>query len=597
MLGAWPPFLAVAVSITAADLAFYRGREVVSLDYTLVERALIAARALWFYAAKLIWPSELAVIYPHWPVDSASAVSWSFLVAAVALTLALWQFRHRIGTGPLAGATFFAVTLLPVLGFVDFGYMQFSFVADRYQYLAGIGVIAVVVGGAAHGAGKLAGTGRRAAQALAGVTLVLLGTLTWRHAGIYHDGITFFSHIVSLNPQARDAHLNLCAALTDADRAEEGLAACLVAVEQRPDLAKAHSNAGRALIKLGRLDEAEEHLRRALDLDPRERTGLQNSAELLRLRKRYGEAVEGYRDLLDIDPTYAQAHAGLGNALLELGRYEEALDSMASAVALQPDLRVEGSLEGFMGLASLRLGRLEDAEGHLQRALEADPSNPSLLVEFSNLRRAQQRLDESARYLRRARELQPDNAAVLQNVAEALRKQQRYEDAIEAYRAVLRIDPEFALAHAGLGDSLFRLERYELALEALTKAVSLRPGEQVQGSMQRLLGRASRHLGRLDHAEGHFVRAIEIDPSDTRAIDHLARLMFERNEYEEARQLYAELAEKQPQDAQTRSNLAASLYYLGRTDEAVLEFERALSLDPTLETARAALEALQPGGP
>ena len=75
------PFFALAAGITAADVAFYQGREAVALGYTLVERALIAARALWFYAAKLMWPTELAVIYPHWEVDSGSLVSWSFLAA------------------------------------------------------------------------------------------------------------------------------------------------------------------------------------------------------------------------------------------------------------------------------------------------------------------------------------------------------------------------------------------------------------------------------------------------------------------------------------------------------------------------------------
>ena len=40
------------------------------------------------------------------------------------------------------------MTLSPVLGFVDYGYMQFSLVADRFQYLAGLGVMAVLLGAA-----------------------------------------------------------------------------------------------------------------------------------------------------------------------------------------------------------------------------------------------------------------------------------------------------------------------------------------------------------------------------------------------------------------------------------------------------------------
>ena len=117
---------------------------------------LIAGRALWFYAGKLLWPLELAVIYPLWEIDARSLAGWAYVVAAAGLALLLWLGRERIGRGPLAGAMYFALTLGPVLGFVDFGYMQFSFVADRFQYLAGIAVLAVLIGAAAHGVGKLA---------------------------------------------------------------------------------------------------------------------------------------------------------------------------------------------------------------------------------------------------------------------------------------------------------------------------------------------------------------------------------------------------------------------------------------------------------
>ena len=587
------PFFAVALVITAADLAFYRGREVLSLDYSMVERALIAARALWFYAGKLLWPTELAVIYPHWRVDTADLLSWAWLAAAVALVPLLWAGRHRIGAGPLVGALFFAVTLSPVLGFVDYGYMQFSFVADRYQYLAGIGVIAVLAGAATHGAARLRGYQMMGVQVLGALALVSLGTMTWRQAGIYRDPITFFSHIVSLNPAARDAYLNLGVALTDADRPEEGLAASLVAAGQRPGLAKAHSNVGRALIRLDRLDEAREHLRRALELDPRDRTGLQNTAEVLRLQEQYEEALEAYRRVLGIDPDYALAHAGLGNALYELERYEEAVEAMAAAVSRQPDSRLEESLQALLGRASLRLGRLDAAESHLRRAMETGPQDAALLVEFSELRRTQERFEESNEYLRRARALRPQDAPTLQNVAEALRKRERYEEALASYRKALEVDPEFGLGYAGLGDTLFQMGRYDESLEAMAKAVSLDPSERVAGSMQRFMGRASQQLGRVEAASDHFRRALEIDPRDSDAIDRLAMLEFGRKRYQEAERLYRILLGIQPDSAQTNSNLAATLYYLGRNDEALQSFERALSLDPALEAARIGVDQLR----
>ena len=149
------PFFVVGLVITVGDLSFSRSVSPVSFDYSLTERTLIAARVLWFYAGNLLWPSGLAVIYPRWDIRVADPLAWGYLIAAVALALALWHFRQRIGRGPLAGALFFAVTLSPVLGFVDYVYMKYAFVADRFQYLAGIGILTVVIGSATYGVGRL----------------------------------------------------------------------------------------------------------------------------------------------------------------------------------------------------------------------------------------------------------------------------------------------------------------------------------------------------------------------------------------------------------------------------------------------------------
>ena len=117
------PFFAVGLAITGGDLWIYKSIASVSLEHLVVERLLIAARALWFYVGKLVWPTDLAVIYPLWDVRAADPLAWGYVVAAVGVVVALWWFRHRIGRGPLAGALFFAVTLSPVLGFVDHDYM------------------------------------------------------------------------------------------------------------------------------------------------------------------------------------------------------------------------------------------------------------------------------------------------------------------------------------------------------------------------------------------------------------------------------------------------------------------------------------------
>ncbi len=527
------PFFAVGLAIAAADTAFYRTREALALDYSFVERILIAGRALWFYAGKLVWPNDLAVIYPLWDIRSGDPVGWLYVAGAVAVPVVLWKGRDRWGRGPLACAAFYAATLSPALGLIDYGYMQFALVADRFQYLAGIGLLTLSVTALVRAAGRLPAAGVTAGKVLVATVLALLGSLTWRHTGNFRDDLSLFSHIVSLNPEARDAHLNLSEALIQADRFEESLKATRTAVEQRPDSPGAHSNLGLSLMGLDRFEEAEAAFGRALEIDPRDRNGLQNLGELRKKQGRYDEAVEQYLRALEIDPDFALGWAGLADAHLLAGRHEEAVEAA-------------------------------------RKALSIDPDSPNATALHSLLDRA--------------------STATIHSRAETLRAQQRHDEALALYREALELDSEFAPAVAGMGIAFFELERYEEAIESMERALVLAPELPEASSLHRVTGRALQELGRLEEAAAQFARTLELDPRDTEALDRLGFLRFNAGRYEEALEHYRALLDIDPTDATALSNLGVALLNLERYGEAARSLERSLELDPEQTIARAALD-------
>ena len=366
------PFFVVGLVIALGDLSSYRSVHPKEFDFSLIERTLIAARALWFYAGKLLWPTNLAVIYPRWDIHVAEPLAWGYLVGAVALAVALWHFGPQLGRGPLAGALFFAVTLSPILGFVDHGYMQYAFVADRFQYLAGIGVMGVVCGGVASGVGRLSDSWQKGAWGVAVAVLVVLGGLTWQQAGVWRDGETLWRHVVAHNPQAgeahfnlgvilnksgdfegaerhfrraialeaqaRDVHLDLGGVLYKQGRYAEAADLYRVVVQRRPDSVVGYTWLGLSLQRLGRDQEAVAPLRHALALSPQNANAIEGMA-LVKLRLGdYDEALEFYQRLLHIDPDNAVVQGNMGIALYYLGRNDEALQSFNRALALDPTI-------------------------------------------------------------------------------------------------------------------------------------------------------------------------------------------------------------------------------------------------------------------
>ena len=369
------PFFLVGLAMAVADMLFYQNVQPVSLGYSMPERVLIAAHALWFYAGKLLLPVDLAVIYPHWDVNATNLLGWLYVIAAVVVAVALWLLRGRIGRGPLACALFFAVMLSPTLGFVDYGYMRYSFVADRYQYLAGIGVIVLFAASASYGSRRLPGSLGNMTKGAALALLALLGVATWNQAGVYRDDVTLFRHVISLNPKAYTAHMNLAYALLHGEGpSEEALEAAREAVRKRPLYYSSHNVLGAALSGLGRHEEAEKHLRRAAELNPRYAPAFLNLGESFRRRGRYKEALEAYLAALRIDPDYPLPYVGMGYVLFGLKRYEEANSSMKRALSLQPGLPMAPRLYSLIGQSLRKMGRDEEAKRYLRRAGELAPS-------------------------------------------------------------------------------------------------------------------------------------------------------------------------------------------------------------------------------
>src|SRR5436853_3764526 len=195
------PFVVLALGIGLVAVwweKYHQGtRMLVSLGP--VERLLIASRAVWFYLGKIFWPSNLTFIYPQWQIDTASPTAYLWLIATIALVVAIYFARRLFGRSVEVAAMFFVTTLGPLLGFIMLYTFRYTFVADHYQYLASIGPIALVSAGLV--------TLSRSSKALQWpvvtggfAILISLALLTWRQSATYHDLETLWRTTIATNP-------------------------------------------------------------------------------------------------------------------------------------------------------------------------------------------------------------------------------------------------------------------------------------------------------------------------------------------------------------------------------------------------------------
>jgi tetratricopeptide (TPR) repeat protein len=341
-------------------------------DLSSVDRCLVAGRALWFYAFKLLWPAELVFNYPRWEIDAGRWTAYSFPAAALAAVAVLWAARRRIGRGPLVAVLVFAGTLLPALGFFDVYPMRYSFVADHFQYLASVGLIALFAAGAATAAARIFRGRTGPAAAAAAILLVVLGALTWRQAHVYRDLETLWRDTLAKNPDSWMAHVNLGAIVEDRGRVEEAMRHYRESIRIQPVQHEAYNNLGSALRTLGEFDEAIAQLRRSLDVKPDYVLAYNNLGLVYHDQGEYVEAVRHFQRALEIHPDFAAAHTNLGVTLAAQGKWSEAIRHHREALRIEPDF---SPAHTNLARALLQRGEIDEAIAHLSRVVELEPES------------------------------------------------------------------------------------------------------------------------------------------------------------------------------------------------------------------------------
>jgi tetratricopeptide (TPR) repeat protein len=351
------PFVAMGIGMGLVTVWWeqhHQGTQGKLFEIGLVERVLIASRALWFYAGKLLWPANLTFNYPRWTISASDPRAYGWLLATAALGLAIWRARRWTGRSVEVAAVYFAVTLSPVLGFIMLYTFQYSFVADHYQYLACIGPMALAAAGMKIGLGRVVRGKPFLQPALCAVLLMALGMLTWRQCGMYAGVETLWQATLARNPDSWLAHNNLGTILRQKGRVDEAITHYQEALQLRPDNESVHFNLARAFYQKGKLDQAIAQFQLALQLEPADMEAQNNLAWCLatapQASLRNGDkAVQLARQANELAGGKNPVILGtLAAAFAEAGRFSEAVEIAQRALHLagaQSNARLAGQLQ------------------------------------------------------------------------------------------------------------------------------------------------------------------------------------------------------------------------------------------------------------
>ena len=309
---------------------------------------------------------------------------------------------------------------------------------------------------------------RAAGEAVLGMDIQIqysLGRL-YRRTGDAAKAIDAFVRVVDQNPSSAQGRLSLARAYAAADDLENAIATLEVIVDDEPRVA---STLAQYQERAGLLTEAAQSYTRALAVEPTSRAlkfrriatlfnnrsfaqaaafaeeaQAQHPDDLRfpRLRARAvfesgdpGRALTILEPTARAYPTDAATQLALADLYNDAGRDGEAERTLRQYLAVEP---ADAQAMNHLGYLLATRGRaLDEAVRLVERALIAEPGNPSYLdsLGWAHFRRGD--FSEAEKYLTPAAEQLPRNAVVQDHLGDALAGQGRWLEAIAAWTRAL----------------------------------------------------------------------------------------------------------------------------------------------------------------
>ena len=263
----------------------------------------------------------------------------------------------------------------------------------------------------------------------------------------------------------------------------------------------------------------------------------------------------------------------VGVGLREVGNHTEAAAAFKRAIEIKKDFR-----EAIFNLALEYedLGEQEKFLETIKEALRLDPNNLVVVGKYGAALRNNRKFVEAIEPLKRVSNAHPDDVGDLYLLGNTYLMAQEYDEAIKTLSRVLVLQPNHEDARdrlrvAGARKNLLpKLDQYRNdALENPEKA-----------SSRIRLADTYYALAMYAEAEQEYVKAIELEPKNSRLHGKLCVNYAESNQLEKAAACYQEAIKKDPNHVYYFS-LGHSYERLGKLDEAIAAYKQSLEKKPT----------------
>ena len=254
------------------------------------------------------------------------------------------------------------------------------------------------------------------------------------------------------------------------------------------------------------------------------------AAALAALRAgQYSRAEQGFKLFLQSHPRHFGALNLISVALVQQGRYADALTYCQKALKLNP---TDDATQANHGRILRKLNQPEQAFAAFSRALGLNPRDAELWMDSGVVLNDLGQFQRALSHFDKALALNPSFYGALYNKGNALSKMNRPAEALAAYDAALVLKPLSYESQFNRGNILKDMNRHAEALNAYDAALVLRNDDAELWCNRSIV---LRNLNLLTEALADCDAAIHFNPDHIEAICHRILLLRDLNMLAEAR--------------------------------------------------------------
>jgi len=295
--------------------------------------------------------------------------------------------------------------------------------------------------------------------------------------------------------------------------------------------------------------------------------------------KVWRNSITLWTSVLKIYPDYAYGYISRAKAYKTLGKYDEVLRNLNSAVNADTEDPIPYNHRGWFYEETA--GDYHLALGDFSKAIELDPE---LAGSYSNRARLYMKIGEYQKAFEdmdKAIALEPTDSAYYLNRCEAKRLLAGYQEAIEDCSKALEIDPDYEAAYHSRGLSFYALGKYTEAISNYDTSLAINP-DNPEGFFHR--GLAYKDKGKHQEAIGDFSEAIALRPNFADSYINRGVVYGELGNLDKAIEDFTKAIKIDPKDATAYYNRGSAYYRMGKEKDALRDLQKAARLgDKTIQ--------------